>query len=113
MLITIIGAGTMGNGIAHVFAQAGFDVFLMDSSPDQLDRAKATISKNLDRQITKEIISPDEKDEILARLNITTSMKEAVTGAGLVIEAATENEAVKLKIFSELDGLADPSAILA
>ncbi len=111
--IAVIGAGTMGNGIAHVFAQHGFPVSLIDLSQPQLDKAMATISKNLDRQVSKSLITPENKEEALKRITVHNSLAAGVKGAGLVIEAATEDMAIKLSIFRELDELADEGAILA
>lgn len=111
--ISVIGAGTMGNGIAHVFAQHGFKVTIVDISLSQLDRAVATISKNLDRMVAKEIIRKELKDETLANISTRSNLIEGVKDAGLVVEAATENEELKLKIFEELDNYAPKSAILA
>lgn len=111
--IAVIGAGTMGNGIAHVFAQSGFEVNLIDISQNALDRAQATISKNLDRLIKKERITEADKDATLHRLATHTAMAEGVEDAELVVEAATENIDLKLKIFKELDQLCAPETILA
>jgi 3-hydroxybutyryl-CoA dehydrogenase len=111
--IAIIGAGTMGNGIAHVFAQKGFDVSLVDMSQDALDKALATIDKNLSRLVTKERISENDKKETLGRLVISTDFNASVAGADLVVEAATENIDLKLKIFKDLDASAPEGCILA
>ncbi|MEO8824158.1 MAG: 3-hydroxyacyl-CoA dehydrogenase NAD-binding domain-containing protein, partial [Ginsengibacter sp.] len=111
--IAVIGAGTMGNGIAHVFAQNNFSVNLIDVSQPQLDKAIYTIKKNLDRQVSKNSISEEIKEKTLANIFTFTSMKEGVEKIDLVIEAATENEIVKLKIFKELDDLAPTGCILA
>jgi 3-hydroxybutyryl-CoA dehydrogenase len=111
--ISVIGAGTMGNGIAHVFAQHGFKVTIVDISLAQLDRAVATIGKNLDRMVAKEIIRKELKEETLANITTQSNLIEGVKDAGLVVEAATENEELKLKIFEELDNYAPKSAILA
>ncbi len=111
--IAVIGAGTMGNGIAHVFAQYGFSVTLADISETALGKAIETISKNADRQVSKGIITQATKDSILSTLHISTSIETGVAEADLVIEAVTENKAVKLKIFKELDAFAPPSCILA
>jgi len=112
-IISVIGAGTMGNGIAHVFAQHGFKVTLVDVSLSQLDRALATIGKNLDRMVTKEIIRKELKEETLANITIQSNLIEGVKDAELVVEAATENANLKLKIFEELDNYAPKDAILA
>ena len=98
MNVTVIGAGTMGNGIAHVFAQSGHDVVMMDRSVDALDRALATIGKNMDRMVAKEKISAADKDAALGRLTTSTDMAAAVAKANLVVEAATENADLKPKI---------------
>ncbi|MEO8821145.1 MAG: 3-hydroxybutyryl-CoA dehydrogenase [Ginsengibacter sp.] len=111
--IAVIGAGTMGNGIAHVFAQNNFSVNLVDVSQDNLDKAINTIKKNLDRQVSKNSISEEIKEKTLANISTFTSMKEGVEKSDLVIEAATENESVKLKIFKELDELVPANCILA
>lgn len=111
--ISIIGAGTMGNGIAHVFAQHGFKVTLVDVSMSQLDRAVSTISKNLDRMVAKELIRNELKDQTLANITTQSNMIEGVKDAGLVVEAATENAALKLQIFEQLDQYAPKDAILA
>lgn len=111
--VTVIGAGTMGNGIAHVFAQKGFKVVLVDVQQVQLDKALATIGKNLDRMVTKGTISAEEKDQTLANICTNTSISEGVAMADLVVEAATENVDLKLKIFGEMDAAAPANAILA
>ncbi|NOT52770.1 MAG: 3-hydroxybutyryl-CoA dehydrogenase [Chitinophagaceae bacterium] len=112
-VISVIGAGTMGNGIAHVFAQHGFKVTIVDVSLSQLDRALVTIGKNLDRMVAKEIIRKELKDETLANISIQSNLIEGVKNAELVVEAATENIELKLKIFEELDNYTPKSAILA
>ena len=111
--IAVIGAGTMGNGIAHVFAQHGYTVKLIDISQPALEKAIATIGKNLDRQVAKGSITEDEKTATLSNLSIHTDMKTGVQGVDLVVEAATENIELKLKIFRDLDAFTDPSVILA
>lgn len=111
--VAVIGAGTMGNGIAHVFAQFGHQVNIIDISQTALDKAIATISKNLDRQVSKGALTEAEKEATLANLSTHTDMKSGVEGVALVVEAATENVDLKLKIFKELDALTDPSVILA
>ena len=113
MKVAVIGAGTMGNGIAHVFAQSGHDVNIIDISEDQLQRAMATIAKNFDRQVKKDLISEAAKNEAIARISTYTKMAEGVAGAELAIEAATEREEIKLSLFRQLDELCDKSAILA
>jgi len=110
--IAVIGAGQMGNGIAHVFAQAGFPVTMIDVAEGALGRGRASIEKNLDRQIEKGTVPASERQGILERVSTHTSL-HAVTGAALVVEAATENRALKFKIFSEVDKLADQGSVLA
>ncbi|MDM1524034.1 3-hydroxybutyryl-CoA dehydrogenase [Empedobacter sp. 225-1] len=111
--ITVIGAGTMGNGIAHVFAQSGFAVNLVDVSQDSLDRGLKTIEGNLDRMIAKEKISEADKTATLNNITTFTDTVEAVKNADLVVEAATENLDLKLKIFKQIDEAAPANAILA
>lgn len=111
--VSVIGAGTMGNGIAHVFAQHGFKVTLVDVSMSQLDRALTTISKNLDRMVTKELIRKELKDETLANITTQSNLIEGVKDAELVVEAATENVSLKLEIFEDLDKYVSKDAILA
>lgn len=109
----VLGAGTMGNGIAHVFAQSGFNVHLFDISEEALTRAVGTISKNLDRQVAKGSLTPEVKDAAMSRIQTGTSLEAAVSHADIVVEAATENEAIKLKIFADLDRMAPTHCILA
>ena len=111
--IAVIGSGTMGNGIAHVFAQAGYKVSIIDISEDALKKAIVTIEKNLSRQVEKGGITEEVKKQALANLSTTTFMKEGVNNMDLVIEAATENLDLKLKIFKELDESTKPETILA
>ena len=111
--ISVIGAGTMGNGIAHVFAQHGFIVTLIDVNTTQLAKAIATITKNLDRQVTKGTISEAEKLQTLANITIENNIEAGVKNAALVVEAATENSDLKLKIFKQIDEFAPTTAILA
>ena len=111
--ISVIGAGTMGNGIAHVFAQAGFKVTIVDISLAQLDKAVANIGKNFDRQIAKGIATEEQKKTALANISIHSNMGEGVKNAELVVEAATENVDLKLQIFEQIDMLAPKEAILA
>ena len=111
--IAVIGAGTMGNGIAHVFAQFGYRVNLIDVSQASLDKAIATIGKNLDRQLAKEAITDSEKQNTLSNLTTFTSLVEGVKGVDLVVEAATENIDLKLQIFKELDAATSENVILA
>lgn len=110
--IAVVGAGQMGNGIAHVFAQHGFPVTMIDISRDALARGRDTIAKNLDRQVKKGTLQSAEKDATLARITIEASM-EAAVDATLVVEAVTENRDLKFNIFADLDGIASQSAILA
>lgn len=111
--ISIIGAGTMGNGIAHVFAQSGFKVNLVDVNPSQLEKAIATITKNLDRQIARSTITEEQKQATLKNITKVTSVEVGVETADLVVEAATENTDLKLKIFKLLDESAPSDCILA
>ena len=111
--VTVIGAGTMGNGIAQVFAQKGFKVVLVDVQQAQLEKALATIEKNLDRMVTKGTIAGEEKVETIANISTNTSISVGVAAADLVVEAATENVELKLKIFGEIDAAAPANAILA
>ena len=111
--ITVIGAGTMGNGIAHTFAQKNFNVNLVDISADSLERAIATIGKNLDRMVKKEKITEAEKVNTLAKITTYTDITVGVKGADLVVEAATENIDLKLKIFKQLDEICDANTLLA
>ena len=111
--IAVIGAGTMGNGIAHTFAQCGFQVSLIDLSKDALDKGLQTIEKNLNRMLKKEKISQQEKSATLSNISTFTDMKSGVLGVDLVVEAATENMDVKLRIFSQLDEICAPHVLLA
>ncbi|MGB5263212.1 MAG: 3-hydroxybutyryl-CoA dehydrogenase [Lutimonas sp.] len=111
--ISVIGAGTMGNGIAHVFAQNNFNVTLIDISEVALQKAISTITDNLDRMLAKEKITSKEKNDTLGHIKTTTSMKEGLVKADLVVEAATENVDLKLNIFKGIDDLAPQDAILA
>lgn len=111
--VAVIGAGTMGNGIAHVFAQTGYKVNLIDISQASLDKGVATIAKNLDRQVAKEVITEANKAETLSNITTFTSMEEGVKGVELVVEAATENIDLKLKIFADLDKMTSGEVILA
>ena len=111
--IAVIGAGTMGNGIAHTFAQSGYEVSLIDISADSLQRGMNTIEKNLDRMLKREKISEDDKQNTLDKISIFTSMNDGVAGVDLVVEAATENMDIKLNIFSQLDELCGENVILA
>lgn len=111
--ISVIGSGTMGNGIAHVFAQQGYEVSLVDIKAEFLEKALATISKNMDRQVAKGSISQEDKDTAIAKIATFTSLEEGVKNAELVVEAATENMSLKLDIFRQLDQFAPAKAILA
>jgi 3-hydroxybutyryl-CoA dehydrogenase len=111
--IAVIGAGTMGNGIAHVFAQKGYSVSLIDVSSEQLNKAIATIGKNLDRMISKGTITDAEKTATLANITPSQSMEEGLKDVSLAVEAATENQDIKLKIFESMDKFAPASCILA
>jgi len=108
----VIGAGTMGNGIAHVFAQHGWEVLLIDVAPAALERGVATIKSNLERQVKKGTLSPEATGEILGRIRTTSALEDAA-GAALVIEAATENPTLKGQIFETLDRVCGPETILA
>jgi 3-hydroxybutyryl-CoA dehydrogenase len=111
--IAVIGAGTMGNGIAHVFAQSGFSVSLIDVSQAQLDKAVATIGKNFDRQVAKGSVTEEQKASALGNISTFTSIADGVKEAELVVEAATENVDLKLNIFRQLDEAAPEGCVLA
>ncbi len=111
--ISVIGAGTMGNGIAHVFAQHGFTVSLVDTAPAQLQKALHTIANNLGRQVTKATLSEAQKNQALANITTFTNLAEGVQNADLVVEAAIENAGLKLQIFKQLDEAAPAHTILA
>jgi 3-hydroxybutyryl-CoA dehydrogenase len=111
--VAVIGAGTMGNGIAHTFAQFGYSVSLIDVSDSSLEKGMATITKNLDRMVAKEKISEQEKNDTLSRISTFTALEDGVTGVDLVVEAATENIDLKLKIFKDLDEATEAHVILA
>lgn len=111
--VAVIGAGTMGNGIAHTFAQFGYKVSLIDLAQSSLDKGMATIQKNLDRQVSKELISEADKTQTLANITTFTSIKEGTNGVDLVVEAATENIDLKLNIFKELSECTPENVILA
>ncbi|MCK0159799.1 3-hydroxyacyl-CoA dehydrogenase family protein [Allomuricauda sp. F6463D] len=111
--IAVIGAGTMGNGIAHVFAQNGFKVNLIDIAQTSLDKGLATITKNLDRMLAKEVIDEDKKKTTLSNISTYTNLKDGVANTDLVVEAATENLDIKLKIFKDLDEICKAETILA
>jgi 3-hydroxybutyryl-CoA dehydrogenase len=110
--VAVVGAGQMGNGIAHTFAQYGFDIMLIDVSTDALARARATIASNLDRQVKKGVIDAAAKDATLGRI-ATAATLDAVSDASLVVEAASEDITLKFKLFADLDRIASPGAILA
>jgi 3-hydroxybutyryl-CoA dehydrogenase len=110
--VSVIGAGTMGSGIAHVFAQNGYKVTLIDISAQQLEKAVATIAKNLDRMLAKEVITAEQKESTLKNISTNTSVVDGVKEAFLVVEAATENLDLKLKIFKQMDEAAPAGCIL-
>ena len=110
--VAVVGAGQMGNGIAHVFAQAGFPVTMIDVSADALARGRDTIAKNLDRQVKKGTVTAEAREETLGRVRGETAL-DAASGAALVVEAATENRDLKFKIFGDVDRLAADGAVLA
>lgn len=111
--VAVIGAGTMGNGIAHVFAQSGFKVNLVDVNQAQLEKAIATITKNFDRQIAKGSATEEQKKDALGRITTFNAIEEGVRNAELIVEAATENTELKLKIFKQIDEASNPNAVLA
>src|SRR5690606_26906432 len=111
--ISVIGSGTMGNGIAHTFAQYGFDVSLVDINREALDRAVNTIGSNLHRQMKKGVIAEVDKNNILERIRTNTDLLQGVYQADLVVEAATENEEIKLDLFRELDKYCRQGTVLA
>ena len=113
MKVSVIGAGTMGNGIAHVFAQNGYQVALIDISDAALDRGINTISKNLDRQVAKGSLTEEQKSQTLSNITKYTEISQGVSQADLVVEAATENVELKLKIFKDIDANAPSHCILA
>ena len=113
--VAVIGAGTMGNGIAHVFAQAGWQTLLIDVSPESLKKGKATIEKNAERQVSKGMLTEEQRHQLLGRITTSTKL-EHIQGFGdiaLAIEAATENPEIKFEIFEDLDRLCPPSTVLA
>ncbi|MCB2204989.1 3-hydroxybutyryl-CoA dehydrogenase [bacterium] len=111
--VTVVGGGTMGNGIAHVFAMGGYAVQLVDIKQEFVDRALATIGKNLDRQVKKEVITEEQKNEILGRINGGTDLEAALGAADLVVEAASENEDIKKDLFRTFDATTKEDCILA
>ena len=111
--IVVIGAGTMGNGIAHTFAQTGFKVNLVDVSNEALEKGLKTITANLDRIVAKGKLTEEQKSSTLANISTFTTLEDAATNADLIVEAATENLDLKLKIFRQMDELAPENCILA
>lgn len=111
--ISVIGSGTMGNGIAHVFAMNGYNVNLIDINDAALQKAIAKIGSNLDRQVSKQLITEEQKVATLANIKTTTDLKSGVSNADLVVEAATENSSIKLQLFKDIDGAAPANCILA
>ncbi len=111
--IAVIGAGTMGNGIAHTFAQFGYPVFLVDVNEASLQKGIATIGKNLDRQVSKGQLTEEQKNETLARITAKAQIDEALSAVSLVVEAASENFEIKASIFRQLDAICNPDCILA
>jgi 3-hydroxybutyryl-CoA dehydrogenase len=110
--IAVVGAGQMGNGIAHVFAQSGFDVVMIDVSQDALDKGRATVAKNIERQVKKGTIPAEEQVKILSRIDLNLDI-EAASEASLIIEAASEDSSLKYRIFTDLDRIASPATVLA
>ena len=110
--IAVVGAGQMGNGIAHVFAQSGFKVVMIDVSQDALDKGRATIAKNVERQVKKGTIPPDEQVQILSRIDLSMDL-DSIADASLIIEAASEDSGLKFRIFTDVDRIAKPDAVLA
>ena len=110
--VAVVGAGQMGNGIAHVFAQSGFSVVMIDVSQDALDKGRATVAKNIERQVKKGTIPPEEQVKILSRIDLNMDL-EAAGEASLIIEAASEDSGLKYRIFTDLDRIAKPGAVLA
>jgi 3-hydroxybutyryl-CoA dehydrogenase len=110
--IAVVGAGQMGNGIAHVFAQSGFKVVMIDVSQDALDKGRATIARNIERQVKKGTIPPDEQVQILSRIDLSMDL-DSIADASLIIEAASEDSGLKFRIFTDVDRVAKPEAVLA
>jgi 3-hydroxybutyryl-CoA dehydrogenase len=110
--VAVVGAGQMGNGIAHVFAQSGFDVVMIDVSQDALDKGRATVAKNVERQVKKGTIPPEEQVKILSRIDLNMDL-EAASEASLIIEAASEDSGLKYRIFTDLDRIAKADTVLA
>jgi 3-hydroxybutyryl-CoA dehydrogenase len=111
--VAVIGSGTMGNGIAHVFAQYGYQVSLIDIAEEPLQKALVNIEKNLERQVSKQLITEDTKKQAIDNIRTFTSIQDGVKNTDLVVEAATENADLKLKLFKDLDSFCKPEAILA
>jgi 3-hydroxybutyryl-CoA dehydrogenase len=110
--IAVVGAGQMGNGIAHVFAQSGFNVTMIDVSQQALDKGRVTIAKNIERQVKKGIIPPESQVEVLSRIDLNMDLDSAAD-ASLIVEAASEDSGLKFRIFTDLDRIAKPDAVLA
>jgi 3-hydroxybutyryl-CoA dehydrogenase len=110
--VAVVGAGQMGNGIAHVFAQSGFPVTMIDVSQDALDKGRSTIAKNIERQVKKGTIPADDQVQIMSRIDLNTDL-DAAGEASLVVEAASEDSGLKYRIFTDLDRIAKPGAVLA
>jgi 3-hydroxybutyryl-CoA dehydrogenase len=110
--VAVVGAGQMGNGIAHVFAQSGFDVVMIDVSQDALDKGRATVAKNVERQVKKGTIPPEEQVKILSRIDLSMDL-DGASEASLIIEAASEDSGLKYRIFTDLDRIAKADAVLA
>ena len=110
--VAVVGAGQMGNGIAHVFAQSGFDVVMIDVSQEALDHGRATVAKNIERQVKKGTIPPEEQVKILSRIDLSMDL-EVASEASLIIEAASEDSGLKYRIFTDLDRIAKADAVLA
>ena len=110
--VAVVGAGQMGNGIAHVFAQSGFDVVMIDVSQDALDKGRATVAKNIERQVKKGTIPPEEQVKILSRIDLSMDL-ETAREASLIIEAASEDSGLKYRIFTDLDRIVNTNAVLA
>jgi 3-hydroxybutyryl-CoA dehydrogenase len=110
--VAVLGAGQMGNGIAHVFAQSGFNVTMIDVSQQALDKGRVTIAKNIERQVKKGIIPPESQVEVLSRIDLNMDI-ESAADASLIIEAASEDSGLKFRIFADLDRIAKPDAVLA
>jgi 3-hydroxybutyryl-CoA dehydrogenase len=110
--VAVVGAGQMGNGIAHVFAQSGFPVTMIDVSQDALDKGRSTIAKNVERQVKKGAVAAEDQVKILSRIDLSMDLETAAE-ASLVIEAASEDSGLKYRIFTDLDRIAKPGAVLA